>query len=253
MALRNASLFLYGFQVTENNRSIDFQAASGGPVLKASLTLGYYSLSALCTEIKRQMQVADPAHTYTVSVDRSVAGGRENRVSVATSGAFLALLFGSGERAASSVAPLIGFQGTDRTGATSYQGTGSAGTRLIPSRVGHNYLPPEAMRKTFGTVNVSASGLKEAIVYATQKFWQVQFKYVPEAEALSDWSQLLTWAIAQRPVEFTPDVSDPERFFVGTLEQAGGDSNGLSFQINEMLPAFPFKYDTGLMKFRVKE
>jgi hypothetical protein len=252
MALRAPSLFLYGFQVTENNSSVDFIGTSGGPELHATLTLGFYSLSGLATEIKRQMQIADPAHTYTITVDRTIAGGTQNRVSIATSGAFLSLLFASGSRTASTVATLIGFAVVDRTGSTSYTGTASAGTVLVTNMAGYNYSPPEANKKNFGALNVSASGVKEAIVFATQSFWQVQFRYIPELTMTTEWTPLMTWMIAQREIEFTREVTNPTVFEVGTIESTAADNLGLSYQLPEMLPKFPFTYETGNLKFRVK-
>jgi len=103
MALRGLSLFLYGFQVTEYNSSLDFKAVSGEPTRMATLRRGYYSLTSLGLEIARAMNAVDTDHIYTASVDRTVNGGLENRVSIATNGTFLSLLFGTGPRAASSV------------------------------------------------------------------------------------------------------------------------------------------------------
>jgi hypothetical protein len=161
MALRNPSLFLYGFQVTPQNSSIDFRAVSLGPILQGTLNIGYYSLGSLLTELKRAMEAVDVSNIYTVTADRTISGGTQNRVTISTSGGYLDLLFNSGPRASSSVAPLIGFAATDRTGATSYAGSLSAGTVLVPNFIGYNYLSPDFSRKIFGSVNVSASGLKE--------------------------------------------------------------------------------------------
>src|SRR5437868_3980949 len=112
MALKSRSLFLYGFQVTELNRSIDFKDTSGGPELSATLTIGFYSLTSLMAEIKRAMQAVSGA-IYTVTADRTYLSGTENRVTISTSGTYLSILFQTGTRAASSCASLIGFNGTD--------------------------------------------------------------------------------------------------------------------------------------------
>lgn len=253
MALKAKSLFLFGFQVTEFNRSLDFVATSGGPEIQATLTIGYYSLSSLMAEIKKQMQAADPSHVYTVTANRAYNGGTENRVTISTNGTALQLLFGTGTRIASSCASLLGFTTTNKTGSTSYTGTLTAGTAVVPEYVGYNFIPPELMRKNFGSVNVSASGMKEAIVWNVQKFWQVQFKYIPKASAISNWSPLMTWLMLQRSIEFTPEISTPSVFYQGTIESTEGESTGLGFTIKEMLPNFPDYYDSGIMKFRVKE
>ena len=170
MALTAKSLILYGLEVTENNASIDFVAVGAGPELQATVALGFYSLTGLMTAIANAMNTADPNNTYTVTADRTVNGGLENRVTIATDGAFLELLFFTGTRAASNISPLIGFPGTDETGSTSYTGTSSAGTVLIPELIGYSYLPPENTKRQFGSLNISSSGIKEAIVFDTQEF-----------------------------------------------------------------------------------
>jgi hypothetical protein len=251
MALRRLSSFLFGYEVTPNNRSIDFVRVSLGPTLQATLDIGFYSLSGLLREIKRAMEEVDTINTYTVTADRSVAGGTQNRVTISTSGTFLSLLFASGPRSASSVATLIGFAVVDQTGTTTYTGTSSSGTILNPNFFAYNFIPPTIHRKNFGTLNVSASGDKEAVVFAIQEFWQAQFKEIPEA-SLDDWSTFMTWSIAQKPLEFTPSVDSPNTFYEGTLESTAQDGKGLAFKFTEMLPQKPFYYDTGLMTFRRK-
>ncbi len=253
MALKAQSLFLYDFEVTENNRSIDFVRQSGGPEIQATLTLGFYSLSSLATEIVRAMQEVDTLNSYTVSVDRTLVSGTENRVTIATDGIFLSLLFGTGTRVASSVALLIGFAASDRTGATSYLGIATSGTPLIPDQIGYSYLPPTLYRKINGSVNISTSGLKEAVVFQIQKFWQVNFKYEPEAKVITEWTDLMTWMIQQRRMEFTPEITSPTVFFEGTLERTTGDGKALGYIMREMLPQFPFFYETGIMLFRQSE
>lgn len=252
MALTQKSMFLYGFQITANNRSIDFRAVNAETPRQATLKLGYYSLTSLMAEIKRALEEADAQRIYTVAANRTIAGGMENRVTIATSGTYLQLLFSSGVRAASSVAPLIGFNAADYSGATSYTGSASAGTVLIPRHVGYNFLPPDLFREVFGTVNVSASGAKEAIVFNIQKFWQVEFRYETYADAVAKWSPFLDWCISQRRIEFTPEIGSPNVFYEGTLDKSEGSSNGLGYKLTEMLPQHPGKFKTGILTFRVK-
>lgn len=259
MALKAKSLFLYGLEVSDLNRSLDFRTSLGGPELMASLTTGFYTLSGLATEIKKQLEATDTLNTYSVSINRNVSGGLENRVTISTTGSYLSLLFNSGSRAASTCCSLIGFHQNDKTGAVTYVGDLSAGNALIPSSAGNlkgygcNYIPPQLMKKVSGTLNIAASGRKESVVWSVQRFFQVQFKYILEANALSEWSNLLTYLSLQREVEFTPEVTSPNTFYVATLESSDADGKGLGFTMREMLPNYLGLYDTGLMKFRVKE
>jgi len=186
MALTAKSLILFNFEINQFNSSLDFRAVNAGPILQATLRYGYYSLGGLMNEIRRAMESVDPARIYSVSANRTINSGTENRVSIATNGAYLDLLFGTGPRAITSVHTLLGYTSTDKTGALTYAGAASAGTVLIPDYVGYNYLGPEMIRNVFGALNITASGQKEAIVWSVQQFIQVEFKYEPEAKIITE-------------------------------------------------------------------
>lgn len=256
MALRNSSLFTYGIEVTPQNQFISFGTSGGETPPSARLAvlqLGFYSLTTLLAEIVRALTSADPIHVYTASADRGAVGGLQNRVTISTSGSFLSIFFSTGNPA--NPASLIGFNVSDYTGSTSYTGIASAGTAFVPNLTlsnnqlpGYNYLPPSALQKLQGTANITASGIKETITFSLMSFWQVQFQYVTESSLATDWLPFVQWLVQQRAVEFTPDISQPNTFFSGTLDDPG---KGLEFNFQEMLPNFPFMYKTPLMKFRV--
>jgi len=248
MALKNKSSFLYGFQVSSANSSLDFVASSGGPTLFATVATGYYSLQDLMAAVVAAMNITDGANTYSYSITRTGTG---NTVTISTTGTYLSLLFGTGPRLATSIGPTIGFAATDQTGSTSYTSTSSAGTYVFPALVGYNYLSPTFMQKMIGTPNISASGLKETIYFATHKFFQVEFKYEPELSIINSWAPLMQWAATGRPLEFCPDVTDPGTVFNCTLEKTSYDSKGMGYQFKELLPDFPFLYSTGSMVYRV--
>ena len=253
MALRKKSLFLYGFEVTAHNRSIDFKTSLIDDERMATLTVGVYSLSSLLTEVTRAMQEVDTTNTYTVTADRSVNDGTENRVTIATSGSFLSILWSSGTRAASSARTLLGFPASDSTGSTTYTGTSTAGTALIPEEVGFSYLSETMNRRVFGSVNLSASGEKEAIIFQLQRFFEVEYKYEPEMKVITEWNDFMTWSIRQRPFDFTPEITSPNTFYDVTMETTSADGKALAFRMQEMLPSFPFFYRTGNLKMRIRE
>lgn len=257
MALGAKSLMLYGLEVTDDNSSLDFKTSALGPERQASLELGFYSVTSLLEEIERAMRAADSSVEYSAVADRTVAGGTQVRITISTTGGFLSLLFASGSRTASTCAELLGFAVADQTGSTSYTSSSTIGTALINNLIGYNYNGPQGdtpdiHRKIFGSVNVSANGTKEAIVFNIQKFIEVQFKYI-ESDELSDWMSFFDWAIKQRPFDFTPEITDPEVYREVTLESTSQDNKGLAIMLKEMLPRFPNLYDTGLLKFRIKE
>lgn len=252
MALTAKSLLLFNFEIDQTNSAIDFRAVNLGPILQATLRYGSYSLSSLMREIKRSLEAADPSRTYTVQANRTFVSGTENRVSITTNGVYLDLLFATGPRVLTSVHTLIGFPSVNQTGAINYQGTSTAGTAIIPDYVGYNYLGPELIRNVFGSLTVTASGEKEAIVWAVQQFLQVEFKYEPQAKVLIEWRDFFTWAIQQKYFEFTPMITNPSDYFEVTMETTSADGKAFGYKIEEMLPEFPFFYRTGMMKMRVK-
>ena len=251
MALTAKSLFLYGFQITNLNSSLDFQSVSMGPVKQATLTQGFYSLSSLLIEIKRAMQAVDSLNTYTVTADRTISSGTQNRVTIYTSGSFLSLLLGTGPRITTSCATLIGFTATDKTGFTTYTGTLTAGTALLTEYPAYTFIPTEMDHQVFGSSNISASGVKEVVSFQIQQFWSGEFKYEPEAKVKVQWLALMDWLIQGRLFDFTPEVTSPTVFYEGTLEKHPRESKGLGYNFKEMLPNFPFNYQTGIMTFRL--
>jgi len=251
MALRSKSLFLYGFEVTVNNQYIPFKNSSGGSVINASIATGFYSLTSLIAAIQTAMNLSDPTNTYTVTADRSFSSGTQNRVSIATSGTYLSLLFSSGSLASASVRDLIGFAHTDRTGATTYQGTISAGTALQTDWYGKNYKPPASTLKNIGAVNISAKGIKEAITWSIMQFIEVEFENEAQAKVLAYWPQLIQWMIQQRPFDFTPETSSPSTVYSVTLDKTGDDGQGLAMSMKELVPDRPFMFTTGQLTFRV--
>jgi len=250
MALRSRSMFLYGYQVTEFERALDFRIVSGGDILQATLNVGYYSATSLMTEVKRALEEVDPDHIYDVTMDRTVMSGFENRITIKTDGAFLSLLFGTGPRADTSVASLIGFMNVDYTGATEYIGALTTGTMFSPEMIGYSYRSPEELQTQQGVRTISASGVKEAIVFATMQFVEVQFKY-NKAPYLDGLKAFMQWATQQKKFEFTPEMTDPSAFYECTLDKTASSDTGMGYELIEMLgDGLPFHWDTGLMRFR---
>jgi hypothetical protein len=248
MALRNKSLFLYGLTVDSTNSSLDFKV-NGGPTLLATLRWGYYTLNSLMAEVVRAMAAQSPAPTFSYTIDRSIGGGLQNRVAISTASGTISLMFGTGPRKSSSISALIGYPASDVTGATLWSST-SAGISLLTSREGYSYLSPDFTHRVRGAVNISASGVKESLVYEIQKFAQVEYKHEPEAKVMTQWKPLMDWLIQQRPVELTPDYTVYDEVIEGTLERTAADGSGLGYQLTEMLPDFPFYYRTGQLVFR---
>lgn len=251
MALSNPALFRYGYEVDTTNQYLDFKAASLGPTLTALLTVGTYTLSQYLLQVASAMNIADPANVYTVTVDRTIGGGLQNRVTISTNGSFLSLLFGSGVHAATSPAPILGFASVDRTGATTYTGSANSGLTIQTFRPLYNYVDPTEEHKVFGAVNVSTNGDKEAIVYQIQMFSEGEIRFEPKSKVQTAWQDFFDWMIQQKPFELTPDFTANSIYSQLTLESSEKDSNGLGYRWKEQLPTFPGLYQTGKLVWRV--
>lgn len=245
------SLLTYGIQITNLNNAIDWMQAGGGTVFSAFVPPGFYSVSELVVLITSILNSADASQAYLCSVNRAVAGGTQNRITISAS-VFLSLLFASGPNAANTIAPVLGFALTDRTGSLTYTGITNSGTLLLSTLAGYNFIPPTMFKKVFGAKNVSASGVKDAITFPIQRFTQVQFKYETTARVESDWQPFLDWAMQQYPYDFTPQISDPTTVYSVTLETVQGGADGMAYQLKEMLPQFPDHWDLGIMMMRLE-
>lgn len=256
MGPNERALFLYGFSVTNDNKYLDFRSQNLGPELTATLNPQNYTATEFMAEIKRAMEIADPSNIYTISLNRTVAGGTDNRMTVVTNGSYLDLLFQTGTHADNSPSVLMGFDHVDYTGGLSYTGSVTAGTILYPEFATFDYLGPDDYVSNDGVKNISAAGVKETLVFAQMFFIQGQWKYITNFNGRTqhtEWQNFLKYATKQLKFEFSPSINeDPDLFYQVTLETTSGDGNGMGFKFMQQRGEGLFRfYDTGIMKFRV--
>lgn len=252
----NQALFLYGFDVTDFNKYINFKNASLGPELTAILNIGNYTATQFMTEIKRAIEFADGTNTYTVTLNRTISGGTSNQMTIASSGSFFSLLFGSGTNASTSPASLMGFVNTDRVGLTTYTGPNNAGTILIPHYPTWNFQRPDEIIEQDGVKNITSTGIKETLVFAQMSFFEGEWRYITDidgSQQLTQWEAFLKYATKQLKFEFEPSIiEDPTIFYQCTLETTPADSNGMKYKLEQMTSIGLFRqYQTGKMKFRI--
>ncbi|HDL07205.1 MAG TPA: flagellar hook-associated protein 3 [Desulfobacteraceae bacterium] len=101
-------------RIDETNNHLDFSVDNGLTQLTATLQSGRYTPEELAAEVERAMEKADSTETYTVSYDS------DSRSFTITSSGSLQLLWNSGNNAATSIAPDMGYENKDDTGSTSY-------------------------------------------------------------------------------------------------------------------------------------
>jgi hypothetical protein len=150
----------------------------------------------------------------------------------------------------------MGFNHIDYTGGLSYTGDLTAGTILIPEFPTWDYLGPDDYVTNDGVKNVSASGIKETLVFAQMYFIQGQWKYITDfggRTQLTEWRKFLKYATRQLKFEFTPSLQESaEVFYQVTLESTGADGNGMGYKLTQQRGEGLFRfYDTGQLKMRV--
>lgn len=245
MSAYNLSSLNYGIEVTPNNSSIDFKISGGGSQLNASLRVGLYSLSSLKTEIQRAMRAADPTNTYTVTINRSVSGGTQNRLTIATSGAFLSILFVTGTRSGSSAGTLLGYS-ADQTGSTSYVATASCGSILLPSYPPQDFQPLGSIYDSKRSVNDSTSGRVETVSFTSFRNFTFRFKWIEEDSAeYSGFQNLILWMLRGGPVEFVSDITNDTTLAVGIPLNLR-----TPVELNRMVPGFYDYFETPTFTFR---
>lgn len=248
--------FCYGFDITPFNQYINFKIASLGPVLTAVLPVGNYTCTQFMAAVVAAISQVDQINTYSVTLNRNVNGGTANRMTISTSGTFLSLLFGSGPNAATSPAPLMGFTQADQVGGTMYTGTLNAGILLTPNFPTYNYNGPNNVVEQDGVKNVSATGIKETLVFAKMKFFKGMWQYITDQDGsgqLTAWQNFLQYATQQLQFEFQPSINeDPTLFYECTLESTPEDGNGMKYELKQMLQMQMYRfYGTGDLKFRI--
>lgn len=242
----NLSSLNFGIEVTPNNRSIDFKTSGGGPEKQATLRVGLYSVSSLKTEVQRAMAAADPANTYTVTINRTVSAGTQNRITLATSGAFLSLLFATGTRTGSNAGSLLGYGAMDKTGATSYVSTNSVGTILLPSYPPQDFQPLGTIYDSKSSINDSTSGKIETVSFTSFRNFEFRFRWIEYGSSeFAGFQSFAQWILRGGPVEFVSDRAD-----VSTLAVGVPINVRRPFELNRMVPNFYDYFETPVMTFR---
>jgi hypothetical protein len=257
MSLSTHSKFYFGYEINADALYLDFKEGAG-PELSATVAIGSYSLEEAAVAAATALTAAG-SQTYTASVDRTT-----RKITVSAASAFT-LLVSSGSHAGTSAYGVLGFSGADTSSATSHQGNAGAGTSYATQFILQSYIPStDYQQAADAVVNKAASGRVEVVTFGTEKFIEMNFKFVtdraqaaasPIRENLSGVSAFRTFMqflITKGPVEFMPDESSPGTFETVILESTPSDSKGVGYKMKELydkgLPGF---YESGTLKFRV--
>lgn len=253
MSLTTFSIFYYNFEVTKDNRFLNFK--EGVPELTAEIQVGSYTFSTLATAIKTAMEAVG-ALTYTVTPNRN------DRSYTISSSANFELLVTSGS-STSNIYSTIGFTGADRTGASTYTGS-VAGSAYEPQFILQDHISSDNSRKAVeAAVRKTANGKVEVIKFGTEKFVQFSIRFATDITqdgriiknnslGVSQLQNFMQFLITKSPIEYMPDISTRSTFEKLLLESTPTDNNGIGYELKEMYDrSLPNYFETGILRFRV--
>lgn len=256
MQLSKHSKFYFGWQVTVNNKYVDFNDGAGAKV--AELKVGYYSSSELATEIEKQMNNVSLVD-FTVTFNRST---RKFTISAATN---FSLLFLTGDNADQSAFDVIGYTQTDKTGANSYLAENASGYEYTTQFYLQGYKDPSTNRKAIeGVINKSSNGVIEVVKFGNERFMSCEFFFITNLiqdvgsiirtneTGVEDFIQFIEWCTEKAPIEFMIDEADVETSLDFILESTEQDSKGLDYDlIEEYDRGLPDYFRSGRLTFRL--
>ena len=259
MSLTTFSLFYFGHTVTSDNNQIDFKEGAGSE-LTAVLNIGDYTLTEYVVEVARAFNEAGSL-TYTVSVSRST------RKITVSAGSPISLLVSTGSHISSSAYGMIGFSGSDRTGASSYLGDSASGSSYTPQFILQDHKDSEQTQQAVdATVLKSASGKVQVVRFGTQKFIQARIRFSnnkvqptnspirQDLSGVAHLEQFLQYIVTKAKFEYMPDENDVNEFQSVLLESNEESRDGTGYDLRERYDlGLPGYFETSIFKLRVIE
>lgn len=254
MALKTRSKFYFGVEILPGQTFVDF---NDGTNVTAELAPRSYALSRIIQELQRVLNDAS-------TLNFSVTVNRVTRICTISANANFTLRLATGPNAANSALRALGFtQGTDLTGASSYQGAVPVGIEYKPQFFLLDYRPSTSRQEAVeATVNETGSGKAEIVKYGSRKFVGLTIDFVtnqvmPTGSYIESDSQgyeklveFLQWCIDKKEVEFMSDRDDVATFEVLQLESTAVSNLGIGYEIQEKAQ-YPDFFTSGALRFRV--
>jgi hypothetical protein len=258
MALGFYSKFYYGFEVTNQNKWLEFH--DGIALRTAEIATGYYNSVTLIVEIIKQMKVVSGI-TFVVSFDRV------NRQLTISHTSNFTLKVATGFHNAESLYELIGFTGADRTGASVYTSNVVAAKEYSPQLYLQSYKPTSQNRKSIdGMVNKTTNGRVEVIKFGNERFMSCQMDLItdipqgPESHIVNnqngvkDFIEFMEYCVEKGYVEFMENSDDPNIFQTLLLESTQENKDGLDYDLKELYDrGLPEYFSSGALKFKLIE
>lgn len=248
--LSTMSKWYYGHYIDQTNNILPFD---DGTAKVATLNVGDYSLTEFVTEVARALNAASSL-TFTTSVDRST------RLITITGSSNFELSIASG--ASANPFSLIGFTGTDRTGASTYTGNIASGSEFKPQLKLQKYIAfGDNQVASYSNVAKSANGTVEVVSFGTDDFMTCEIAYQTnnnttgsvienQSNGLDNLRTFLQYATQKRKLEFIPDRDTPATFTKCIIESTNASGAGTGYRLQEYLGRMPGFFSSGTLKFR---
>lgn len=255
MSLTTFSIFYYGHKITDENYLIDVD--EGGGTFQVEIPVGSYTLTTFADILESALNDFGTL-TYTVSVNRT-----SREITIAASAAF-DLLVSSGPSIGTSAWSLIGFSGSDRTGASTYTGNLPSGSEYTPQFILQDHVPSSnRKRSVMSTVNESASGELEIVRFGSVRGVQFNIKMITDLpmddkiilnnpNGVADANDFMDYVTDGNKIEFMPDRSDRSTFETLIIEKTPQSKDGIEYDLKEHYDkGLPNIFETGILQFRV--
>jgi len=255
--ISNFSCFYYGYEVTAENNTLDFNEGAGE--LVATISVGSHTATEFCQALKTALDAAG-ALTYTVNFNRLT-----RKITVSATGNF-SLLKTSGDHVGASPWSLMGFtQVGDLSGAATYTGATASGDAYYPQFKLQDYVGPEDLQQAVdAVVTKSASGRPEVYKFGIEKFIEMNLMFATDIAqsgpiqsnptGVDDLRRFMQFLITKAPCEFMESVSDLNAYYTVMLESTQESQNGVGYRLREMYDkGLPGYFQTSKLKFRVLE
>lgn len=250
------SSFTYGHTI--DNTNFYFGIDEGSGEILVELNSGSYTLEDFATELGRALnEYTTIINNYDITVDRAT-----RKITISADNIFSILTTSSGQLATSTFL-LAGFSGSDKTGATSYEGDNSSGSIYNVQYKLQGYTNFENQQgKQSSILNTPADGaFVEVISYGSEKIMDCEIKFATDYEldktsqvrenlnGVSDLRDFMLYITNKAPIEFIPNENLPNTFTKCILDRTPEDGKGTKFKLKED-KKWRETYTTGMIKFR---
>jgi hypothetical protein len=254
MAILTYSAFNYGHKITSDNQNINF-SENGVDELTAIIPVGSYTLGDFVNAISVALNKYGTLD-YSVTLDRVT-----RKITISANASF-ELWVVTGSLINVSTFPLMGFTGTDRTGASTYESDSPSGYQYSPQFLLQNFTDFEdEQRKAEASISQTASGRVQVTSYGEVKIMSANITLatnIPDQVAIrenlngvSDLREFMIYSIEKNPLEFIPDENNPNIFTKCLLEKTPESSEGVGFKLKELYSRNLTGYfETGDLQFR---